>query len=154
MLKIRLLVVCVLLAWLSTPALAAKHTTVKHQTVHHAKRLSHSEKLLLGLWQDGADHENIIRFKPDHTVAVYVPRQVGQTRNVHWLNGSWRLSRRMVLTVILEIPLANGTVKKQKRVFHIAFKKDVMIVKAGKSGKQTLGQQFRISEQQLKPYLW
>jgi len=149
MLKIRLLLVCVLLAWLSAPALAAKHKTVQHAT-----KLSHSEKLVVGLWQDGADHENIIRFKPDHTVAVYVSRKVGQSRNVHWLNGSWRLSRRMVLTVTVDIPLANGTIKKQKKVFRIAFKKDVMIVKAGKSGKQTLGQQFRISEEQLKPYLW
>ncbi len=137
-------VVCagVLLSGLGVmPATAARQA-------HHARV---TERQLLGVWQDEKDHQNIIWFLPNHTVRIYVPKKTGEYMHVHWMTGSWRLVHGNVLKLKLSLTTNDGVANFRLTTFHISFAHGRMVVR--QNGK-VVGRQRRLSQAQLKKYLW
>ena len=115
-----------------------------------AARPAHAaEQRLVGIWQDDKDPENIIQFFPDHRVRIYVSRQDGQARQLHWIDGRWQLARGRDLTMTLHMP-SNGGMSRVRK-FTLRFRKRGLVVK---SHGKVMGTQHRISETALKKHLW
>lgn len=133
------LVAAVLLGWLclAAPSWAARHAYSP-------------DSQIVGLWQDEKDPLNIIRFLPDHTLRIYVPRKTGEYINVRWMAGTWALHGH-VLKLKLTTTTGKGVAEVRHTAFHVSFVRGRMVVR--QNGK-LMGRQRRISEAQLKKYLW
>lgn len=105
----------------------------------------------MGLWQDEKDHTNIIRFLPDHSLRIYVPKKTGEYLKVRWTSGTWALTEGHVLTLKLTMTTGEGGGEIRYTTFDVSFVRGRMVVRQG--GK-VVGRQRRISEAQLKKYLW
>lgn len=106
------------------------------------------EQALVGIWQDDHDPENIIQFYPNHAVRIYVPKSDGQARDVHWIEGTWALSRHDLM-LTLNMPSNGGMSRIRKFTVEFAGKKLVV-----KEDGQVVGRQHRITETALKKHLW
>ena len=59
-----------------------------------------TEQQLVGMWQEIFPYSNVIEFLPDHTFRLYVTKERGQAKDIHWISGSWEMSAECTLTIV------------------------------------------------------